>query len=81
MQAGPSVARFGGKLGSHQASDSGIFPPQENPLAKDVWERAKKLTAEYAQPGPHLHMPYEEAAECKFGSERPGQSKKRCKEV
>lgn len=33
---------------------------QENPLAKDVWERAKKLTAEYAQPGPHLHMPYEE---------------------
>ena len=30
-------------------------------MIKDVWQRAKKPTAEYGLPGPHLHMPYEKA--------------------
>lgn len=32
---------------------------QDNRAIKDVWQRAKKPTAEYGLPGPHLHMPYE----------------------
>eukprot|EP00435_Cladocopium_sp_Y103_P049071 s3254_g14.t1 len=32
---------------------------QDNHVIKDVWQRAKKPTAEYGLPGPHLHMPYE----------------------
>jgi len=33
---------------------------QENATAKDLWQRARKLAAEYKQPGPHRFMPYEE---------------------
>ncbi|OLQ05039.1 hypothetical protein AK812_SmicGene11804 [Symbiodinium microadriaticum] len=33
---------------------------QENATAKDLWQRARNMAAEYKQPGPHRFMPYEE---------------------
>ena len=34
---------------------------QEDSLARKLWFAAKAPGAEYGQPGPHRHMPYEEA--------------------